>query len=88
MKTYHLFLFDRLRGNKFYKSNIFITFVMKCSELIRILKRDGWYVSRQSGSHLILKHPTKNGHMVVPDHGSSEVGPGLLNKILKDAGLK
>jgi len=26
--------------------------------------------------------------LVVPDHGSSEVGKGLENKILKAAGLK
>jgi len=61
---------------------------MKCSELIRLLKKDGWFVFRQSGSHLIMKHPEKDGQIVVPDHGSSEVGNGLKNKILKDAGLK
>ncbi|TRZ65520.1 type II toxin-antitoxin system HicA family toxin [bacterium] len=61
---------------------------MKCSELIRLLKKDGWFVFRQSGSHLIMKHSKKEGQIVVPDHGSSEVGIGLKNKILKDAGLK
>lgn len=30
----------------------------------------------------------KPGQLVVPDHGSSEVGKGLENKILKAAGLK
>ncbi|MCX6245994.1 MAG: type II toxin-antitoxin system HicA family toxin [Bacteroidetes bacterium] len=52
------------------------------------LKKDGWFVFRQSGSHLIMKHPEKEGSIVVPDHGASEIGPGLKNKILKDAGLK
>jgi predicted RNA binding protein YcfA (HicA-like mRNA interferase family) len=61
---------------------------MKCSELIRILKKDGWFVFRQSGSHLIMKHPMKNGLIVLPNHGSSEIGTGLKNKILKDAGIK
>ena len=61
---------------------------MKSSELIRKLKKDGWFVLRQSGSHLIMKHPVKPGQLVVPDHGSSEVGKGLENKILKDAGFK
>jgi mRNA interferase HicA len=61
---------------------------MKSSQLIRILKNDGWYVIRQSGSHMMMKHLLKPGQLVVPDHGSSEVGKGLENKILKAAGLK
>jgi predicted RNA binding protein YcfA (HicA-like mRNA interferase family) len=35
-----------------------------------------------------MKHQEKNGQIVVPSHGSSEVGNGLKNKILIDAGLK
>ena len=61
---------------------------MKSSELIRLLKSDGWFVIRQSGSHMMMKHLSKSGQLVVPDHGSSEVGKGLENKILKAAGLK
>ncbi|MEI6433596.1 MAG: type II toxin-antitoxin system HicA family toxin [Bacteroidota bacterium] len=61
---------------------------MKCNELIRLLLRDGWFVVRQSGSHIIMRHPEKEGQIVVPNHGSSEVGAGLQYKILKDAGLK
>ncbi|MFZ4520107.1 MAG: type II toxin-antitoxin system HicA family toxin [Bacteroidales bacterium] len=52
------------------------------------MTRDGWYVFRQSGSHMIMRHPEKDGQLVVPNHGASEVGAGLQNKILKDAGLK
>ncbi len=29
---------------------------MKCSELLRILLRDGWYIVSQAGSHLKLRH--------------------------------
>ncbi len=32
---------------------------MKCSELLRILKKDGWYPVSQKGSHVKLKHETK-----------------------------
>jgi predicted RNA binding protein YcfA (HicA-like mRNA interferase family) len=35
-----------------------------------------------------MKHPMKNGLIVLPNHGSSEIGTGLKNKILKDAGIK
>ncbi|HYV93512.1 MAG TPA: type II toxin-antitoxin system HicA family toxin [Chitinophagales bacterium] len=61
---------------------------MKSSELIRKLKRDGWYKVRQKGSHLIMQHAKKEGQIVVPDHGNDEVGKGLANKILKEAQLK
>lgn len=61
---------------------------MKCSELIRMLSRAGWFVVRQSGSHMIMKHSEKKGTIVVPNHGSQEIGKGLENKIKHAAGLK
>lgn len=61
---------------------------MKSSELIRLLLKDGWYVIRQSGSHMIMVHPTKKEQIVCPNHGSHEVGKGLEKKIKKDAGIK
>jgi predicted RNA binding protein YcfA (HicA-like mRNA interferase family) len=61
---------------------------MKSSELSRKLKADGWVVVRQNGSHMIMRHETKPGTLIVPSHGSTEVGKGLASKILKDAGLR
>ncbi len=60
---------------------------MKSSELLRRLQRDGWFSVRQEGSHIIMRHSTKSGQLVVPNHGSAEVGKGLQRKIMKDAGL-
>ncbi|WP_342084866.1 type II toxin-antitoxin system HicA family toxin [Dyadobacter sp. OTU695] len=61
---------------------------MKCSELLRILKSDGWFVVRQEGSHVMMRHSTKPGRLVVPDHGSKEVKKGLLAALLKMADIK
>jgi len=61
---------------------------MKCSELLRILTRDGWYVISKRGSHWKLAHPHKKNRIIFPNHGSQEVGKGLESRILKDAGLK
>ena len=61
---------------------------MKCSELYRILVKDGWFPISQKGSHVKMKHDSKNGFIIFPNHGSQEVGKGLENKILKDAGIK
>jgi predicted RNA binding protein YcfA (HicA-like mRNA interferase family) len=61
---------------------------MKSGELVRWRKKDGWFVIRQRGSHMIMQHPVKKGQVVCPWHGSQEIGKGLENKIKKDAGLK
>jgi predicted RNA binding protein YcfA (HicA-like mRNA interferase family) len=42
--------------------------------LFRFLRKDGWFVIRQSGSHMVMSHPTKKGQIVCPNHGSHEVG--------------
>ena len=61
---------------------------MKCSDLLRILKKDGWYPISQKGSHLKMIHPLKTNIIIFPNHGSQEVAIGLEKKILKDAGIK
>ena len=61
---------------------------MKCSELYRILKKDGWYAVSQKGSHIKLRHHKKSGTIIFPNNGSREVGKGLENKLLKDAGIR
>ncbi len=61
---------------------------MKCSQLYRILTKDGWYPYSQSGSHVKMRHESKPGIIIFPNHGSQEVGKGLEKKIMKDAGIK
>jgi mRNA interferase HicA len=61
---------------------------MKYNELFRILKKEGWVKSRQSGSHVILKHPGKNIQLIIPFHGGKEVKKGLLKAIYKEAGIE
>ena len=58
---------------------------MKSNELIRLLQKDGWFVIRQSGSHMIMQHPTKKGQIVYPNHGSHEMPQQNFN--LKDIAL-
>ena len=61
---------------------------MKYSELFRILKRDGWFEARQCGSHIVMKHKEHDNQLIVPNHSSKEVKKGLLNALLKQAGIK
>ena len=61
---------------------------MKSSQLYRILKQEGWYSVKQNGSHIKMRHPSKPGVIIFPNHGSNEVGKGLEKKLLKQAGIK
>jgi len=61
---------------------------MKCSELYRLLIKDGWHSTSQSGSHFKMKHDKKRGIIIFPNHGSQEMGKGLEKKMKKYAGLK
>lgn len=61
---------------------------MTSRDIFKVLRKDGWYIVDQDGSHVQLKHPTKSGKVTVPTHGSKDIPPGTLNSILKQAGLK
>jgi len=56
---------------------------MKSSELVRKFRQAGWTEIRQTGSHLIFKHPITKETVPVPFHGTKEVGTGLAKKLLK-----
>jgi predicted RNA binding protein YcfA (HicA-like mRNA interferase family) len=60
---------------------------MKSSELLRLLQKDGCYTVSQKGSYIKMKHPFKSGVLIVPNHGSNEVGKGLEMILKKDAGI-
>jgi predicted RNA binding protein YcfA (HicA-like mRNA interferase family) len=58
--------------------------VISGEELIKVLKKLGYEVVRQKGSHVRLKAEGKPS-LTVPCHKTLK--PGLLNKILKEVGL-
>ena len=62
---------------------------MKAKEVIKLLEEDGWYLSRQKGSHKQYKHKSKKGLVTVAVHKmSDEIAPGTLNSIFKQDQLK
>jgi predicted RNA binding protein YcfA (HicA-like mRNA interferase family) len=55
-------------------------------ELVRFLCAKGYVETRQTGSHLILKHP--DGKMlVVPVHRGKDLPKGLFLRVLRDGGF-
>lgn len=60
---------------------------MTVREVLKILKKDGWYEVAQNGSHKQFKHDVKKGKVTVPVH-NGDLGAGTLKSILAQAGLR
>lgn len=60
---------------------------MKVREVIRLVERDGWQLVGQRGSHRQYRHPIKTGKVTVAGKPSTDVPPGTLGSILRQAGL-
>lgn len=55
-------------------------------ELISILKKRGFVLDRQSGTHAVFIHPDGR-RTTVPIHGKRDLGEGLLRQIMRDVKL-
>lgn len=58
---------------------------MRDKDLLKLLKKNGWRLIRINGSHHILQKGEQT--ITVPIHGK-DVPVGLLNRILKETGLR
>ncbi|HRB71176.1 MAG TPA: type II toxin-antitoxin system HicA family toxin [Flavobacterium sp.] len=58
------------------------------NELLKLLKKDGWYLYRNGANHDMYRHLTKPGQLTIPRHGLKEMASGTYSSILKAAGLK
>lgn len=57
-------------------------------QAVRALKKAGFFIHHQKGSHATLRHTVdKSKRTVVPVHRGKTLGKGLLLSILKDVGL-
>ena len=61
---------------------------MKVGEILRLLRKDGWYRVQSRGGHRQFKHPVKPGRVTVSGKPGDELPPGTLGSIFKQAGLK
>lgn len=61
---------------------------MKCSELKRLLRKQGCNIVSHGGRHDKWYSPISKCYFQVPRHDSQELKTGTANAILKDAGIK
>lgn len=61
----------------------------KAREILEILRKDGWILLRQKGSHLQFAHHQKSGVVTVSFHSKTDdLHPKTASSIFKQAGLK
>ena len=63
--------------------------VMKVSDIIRALKKDGWYQASHDGtSHRQFRHPVQKGKVTINGKLSDTRTGWLLKSIEEQSGLK
>lgn len=60
---------------------------MTSREMIQYLKKNGFSIISQNGSHVKMRNPITGKQTIVPYHSKS-LKKGLEQQILKQAGLK
>lgn len=56
-------------------------------EVAKVVEKLGFTYSHTTGSHMVYKH-SDGRRTTIPHHAGEEIGPGLLNKIIKkDLGI-
>lgn len=60
---------------------------MTPKQMVKLLKKNGFEIVSQNGSHIKMRHNATGRQTEVPMHGK-DLKKGLENAILKQAGLK
>ncbi len=61
--------------------------VLSGKKLLQILKKHGFVVIRQKGSHVFVQNLERNLSTIIPLHSNEDLGKGLLRAILNDLDL-
>jgi predicted RNA binding protein YcfA (HicA-like mRNA interferase family) len=61
---------------------------MKVREVLKRLRKDGWFLIRQTGSHRQFHHSNKPGTVTVAGKPSADLHPKIIASIWKQAGWK
>jgi predicted RNA binding protein YcfA (HicA-like mRNA interferase family) len=59
--------------------------LLRPREVVKVFKRLGWEVARQSGSHIIMTKPGHIATLSIPDH--PYVARGTLRSLMARAGI-
>lgn len=60
----------------------------KVQDVLAMLRREGWVLIGQKGSHRQFRHPGKPGKVTVAGRPSKDLAPDTYQSILRQTGLK
>jgi predicted RNA binding protein YcfA (HicA-like mRNA interferase family) len=60
---------------------------VKVRVIVQAMKRDGWYLERQKGSHRQFRHDTKRNRITISRADGDDVPPPEAARMLREAGL-
>ena len=61
---------------------------MKIRDVVKIIRKDGWFIVGTKGDHKQFKHPIKHGRVTIAGHPNDDLALGTLNSIWKQAQIK
>jgi len=56
--------------------------LLTAKQLAKALKKLGFQMIRQKGSHMFFEHPVDGRTTVIPNHPGEKIDRGLLSKII------
>lgn len=60
---------------------------LKVRDAVKLLRKHGWFLVRQRGSHKQYKHSSRPGTVTIAGKPSDTLAPGTANSIRKQSGL-
>jgi predicted RNA binding protein YcfA (HicA-like mRNA interferase family) len=76
-----------LLGNLTWCVLCVVSVLLKSSEVIKMLKSEGWFLVHTKGSHYQFKHSEKPGRVTVP-HPKKDLPKGTMKSIFRQAGIE
>jgi predicted RNA binding protein YcfA (HicA-like mRNA interferase family) len=80
-------VFRSRTGENINNRRLRIGFVVTVREIIKTIESEGWFLSRQRGSHRQFKHPTRGGIVTVAGKPSKDLAPKTVKSIFRQAGM-
>ncbi len=60
---------------------------VKAKELVRVVRKLGFVLDRQKGSHAIFYRSADKARVVIPIHAGRDIKPKTLHGIIDDMGI-
>lgn len=60
---------------------------VRADQVLRALRRAGWFEHHRRGSHVYLRHPDRPGQVTIPVHRGRDLLPKTLAIVIEQADM-